>query len=67
MTDRDAPDLLLTGGVIHTLDPAQPVVADLAVKDGRVLNYFSMVTTVGAPQTIATQELRIECLYPAGS
>jgi hypothetical protein len=29
------------------------------------LRYFSMVTTVGTPQTIAAQELRIECLFPA--
>jgi transcriptional regulator with XRE-family HTH domain len=30
-----------------------------------VLTYFSMVTTVGTPQTIAAQELRIECMFPA--
>ncbi|MBV8885413.1 MAG: hypothetical protein JO235_15660 [Chroococcidiopsidaceae cyanobacterium CP_BM_RX_35] len=30
-----------------------------------MLNYFSMVTTVGTPQTIAAQELRIECMFPA--
>jgi hypothetical protein len=30
-----------------------------------VLNYFSMVTTVGTPQTVAAQELRIESLFPA--
>ena len=30
----------------------------------KVLNYFSMITTVGTPQTIAAQELRIECMYP---
>jgi transcription regulator MmyB-like protein len=35
------------------------------VKDDRVLNYFSMLTTVGTPQTIAAQELRIECPFPA--
>jgi len=29
------------------------------------LNYFSMVTTVGTPQTIAAEELRVECLFPA--
>jgi transcriptional regulator with XRE-family HTH domain len=28
------------------------------------LRYFSMVTTVGTPQTISAQELRIECLFP---
>lgn len=35
------------------------------VKDGAVMNYFSLVTTVGTPQTIAAQELRVECMYPA--
>ncbi|MBW8910001.1 MAG: helix-turn-helix transcriptional regulator [Mesorhizobium sp.] len=35
------------------------------IKDDRVLNYFSMVTTVGTPQTVAAQELRIECMFPA--
>lgn len=34
-------------------------------KDGQILSYFSMVTTVGAPQSIAAQELRIESLFPA--
>jgi len=33
--------------------------------DGRVLRYFSMITTVGAPQTIAAQELRLESMFPA--
>lgn len=35
------------------------------IKSGKVLNYFSMITTVGTPQTVAAQELRIECMYPA--
>jgi transcriptional regulator with XRE-family HTH domain len=42
-----------------------PVIPMSFVKDGTVLNYFSMVTTVGAPQTAAAQELRIECMFPA--
>lgn len=45
--------------------PTLPMIPLSFVRDGRTLDYFSMVTTVGAPQTIATQELRIECLYPA--
>jgi transcriptional regulator with XRE-family HTH domain len=45
--------------------PMLPVIPLGFAKDGRVLNYFSMVTTVGTPQTIAAQELRIECLFPA--
>jgi hypothetical protein len=31
----------------------------------QVLNYFSMVTTVGTPQTVAAKELRIESMFPA--
>ncbi|RJT31430.1 XRE family transcriptional regulator [Mesorhizobium waimense] len=42
-----------------------PVIPLGFVKGDRVLNYFSMVTTVGTPQTVAAQELRIECMFPA--
>jgi transcriptional regulator with XRE-family HTH domain len=34
-------------------------------KSQTVLNYFSLVTTVGTPQTVAAQELRIESMFPA--
>jgi transcriptional regulator with XRE-family HTH domain len=34
-------------------------------KSETVLNYFSLVTTVGTPQTVAAQELRIESMFPA--
>lgn len=30
-----------------------------------VLRYFSMVTSVGAPQNVSAQELRLECMFPA--
>jgi transcriptional regulator with XRE-family HTH domain len=42
-----------------------PVIPITFAKDSQVLTYFSMVTTVGTPQTIAAQELRIECMFPA--
>ena len=42
-----------------------PVIPLRFVHDGTVLNYFSMVTTVGTPQTVAAQELRMECMFPA--
>ena len=42
-----------------------PVIPLGFVREGRVLNYFSMVTTVGTPQTVAAQELRVECMFPA--
>lgn len=43
---------------------ALPMIPMSFMKDGAVMNYFSLVTTVGTPQTIAAQELRVECLYP---
>ena len=46
-------------------EPTLPMVPLSFQKDGQVLCYFSMVTTVGTPQTIATQELRIESMFPA--
>ena len=42
-----------------------PVIPISFRKDDKVLNYFSMVTTVGTPQTVAAQELRIESMFPA--
>jgi hypothetical protein len=49
-----------------TVDRASdlPVVPITFAKDGEKLGYFSMLTTVAAPQTIATQELRIESMFP---
>jgi transcriptional regulator with XRE-family HTH domain len=44
---------------------ALPMIPMSFVKDGAMMNYFSLVTTVGTPQTIAAQELRVECMYPA--
>jgi transcriptional regulator with XRE-family HTH domain len=45
--------------------PTMPVIPIGFVSEGVVLRYFSMVTTVGAPQNIAAQELRLECMFPA--
>ena len=44
---------------------AMPVIPIGFVRGDQLLSYFSMVTTVGTPQTIAAQELRIECMFPA--
>ena len=44
---------------------ALPMIPISFARDGAVLNYFSLITTVGTPQTIAAQELRVECMYPA--
>jgi hypothetical protein len=38
----------------------------LSFRKGRVtLNYFSMITTVGTPQTVAAEEMRLESMFPA--
>ncbi|OCI97056.1 transcriptional regulator [Rhizobium sp. AC27/96] len=41
-----------------------PLIPLSFVKDGHVLRFFSLVTTVGTAQMITTQELRIECMFP---
>ncbi|HDR9587229.1 TPA: helix-turn-helix transcriptional regulator [Burkholderia stabilis] len=45
--------------------PAMPVIPIGFVHEGVVLRYFSLVTTVGTPQSAAAQELRMECMFPA--
>jgi len=42
-----------------------PIIPLTLVKDGVRLNYFSMITTVGTPQTVTAEELRLECMFPA--
>ena len=42
-----------------------PVIPISFVKDEKVLSYFSMVATLGTPQAVVAQEVRIECLFPA--
>ncbi|AMO93021.1 helix-turn-helix family protein [Collimonas fungivorans] len=44
---------------------AMPVIPLGFISEGVVLRYFSMVTSVGAPQNVAAQELRLECMFPA--
>jgi hypothetical protein len=42
-----------------------PMIPLTFTKDGVRLNYFSMITTVGTPQTVAAEELRLESMFPA--
>jgi transcriptional regulator with XRE-family HTH domain len=51
-----APDLS------EPLAPFVPVAFEL---DGHTLAFFSTVTTLGTPQDITLQELRVECFFPA--
>jgi transcriptional regulator with XRE-family HTH domain len=44
---------------------AMPMIPLSFVKDGVTLDYFSLITTVGTPQTITAEELRLECMFPA--
>jgi hypothetical protein len=43
---------------------AVPIVPVTFRKDRRVFSFFSTVTTLGTPQDVTAQELRIECFFP---
>lgn len=58
------PDVKTEWKTITSLGP-MPVVPISFVHKGKLVNYFSMITTVGTPQTVAAQELRIESMFPA--
>jgi transcriptional regulator with XRE-family HTH domain len=45
--------------------PLAPLVPVAFQKGELALNYFSTVTTLGTPQDITLQELRVECFFPA--
>jgi hypothetical protein len=52
----------------RTPDPKAQSVPLLALalrKDGLALRFFTTFTTVGTPQDITLQELRVECFFPA--
>lgn len=46
-------------------DAALPLIPLTFAKDGTTLSYFSLITTVGTPQAVAAEELRLECMLPA--
>jgi transcriptional regulator with XRE-family HTH domain len=46
------------------LTPLNPVVPVRFRKDQLTVNYFSMVTTVGTPQDVTAQEIRVESFFP---
>ena len=41
-----------------------PVLPITFIKGSKRFSYFSLITTVGTPQSITAQELRIECMFP---
>jgi transcriptional regulator with XRE-family HTH domain len=55
------PEVKALSTIPRTHSPVLPVTF---VKGGERFSYFSFITTVGTPQTIITQELRIECMFP---
>jgi len=44
--------------------PLVPVIPISFTKHGRAYTFFSAVTTLGTPQDVTLQELRIECFFP---
>jgi hypothetical protein len=47
--------------------PLLPVIPVRFHKAGDTYSYFSTVTTLGTPQDVTLQEVRIECFFPADS
>ena len=48
------------------LAPQSPVLPITFRRGDERLSYFSLITTVGTPQCITAQELRVECMFPTG-
>jgi transcriptional regulator with XRE-family HTH domain len=44
--------------------PQSPVLPIAFRRDDERFSYFSLITTVGTPQCITAQELRVECMFP---
>jgi transcriptional regulator with XRE-family HTH domain len=45
--------------------PQSPVLPITFRRDSHRFSYFSLITTVGTPQCITAQDLRVECMFPA--
>jgi transcriptional regulator with XRE-family HTH domain len=45
-------------------EPQSPVLPMTFRRDDERFSYFSLITTVGTPQCITAQELRVECMFP---
>jgi transcriptional regulator with XRE-family HTH domain len=61
-------EILGYAGVPEPGEPSSPLLPMVPVrfaKDGREFDFFSTVTTLGTPQDVTAQELRIECFFPA--
>jgi MmyB-like transcription regulator ligand binding domain len=52
-------------GMKPPLTPQSPVLTITFRRGDERFSYFSLITTVGTPQCITAQELRVECMFPA--
>ena len=53
-------------GLKTPLTPQSPVLPITFRRGDERFSYFSLITTVGTPQCITAQELRVECMFPTG-
>ena len=53
-------------GLKTSLAPQSPVLPMTFRRGDKRYSYFSLITTVGTPQCITAQELRVECMFPTG-
>ena len=44
--------------------PDSPILPITFRRGAERISYFSLVTTIGTPQTVTAQELRLECMFP---
>ena len=44
--------------------PDSPILPITFCRGAERISYFSLVTTIGTPQTVTAQELRLECMFP---
>lgn len=52
-------------GLKPPLAPQSPVLPITFRRGDERVSYFSLITTVGTPQCITAQELRVECMFPS--
>jgi transcriptional regulator with XRE-family HTH domain len=65
-TGRANPSRTMVLRLAEVLDvPLAPVVPVRFARGDRQFDFFSTVTTLGTPQDVTLQELRIECFFPA--
>jgi transcriptional regulator with XRE-family HTH domain len=51
-------------GLKTSVAPQSPILPIVFRRDNQRFSYFSLITTVGTPQCITAQELRVECMFP---